>query len=129
MHAFAILRRLLPAMLAMHVGMAAAVAEDSVRPVRIRVQWGGGTPRGWSGQIITTDRGGQSAAAGPQQLVWQTLCREPDAAAHAHSTADGIAVHQLRPVAIDGVELTIHDWPRARLRVQLGPTTTGDPGL
>ena len=129
MHAFAILRRLLPAMLAMHVGMAAAVAEDSVRPVRIRVQWGGGTPRGWSGQIITTDRGGQSAAAGPQQLVWQTLCREPDAAAHAHSTADGIAVHQLRPVASDGVELTIHDWPRARLRVQLGPTTTGDPGL
>jgi len=129
MHSFPILTRLLIAtMLAMPVGMTAALADEGVRPVRIRVQWGGGTPRGWSGQISVISGADRS---GPieQRLDWQTLCREPDAAALAHATPAGIAIHQARPVASDGVELTIHDWPTARLRVQLGSTATGDPGL
>jgi len=129
MHSFPILTRLLIATtVAMLVGMTAALADEGVRPVRIRVQWGGGTPRGWSGQISVlsgVDRSGPIE----QRLDWQTLCREPDAAALAHATPAGIAIHQARPVASDGVELTIHDWPTARLRVQLGSTATGDPGL
>ena len=129
MQSFPLLTRLLTAtMLVLLVGMPAASADEGVRPVQIRVQWGGGTPRSWSGQISVTAGDGPSAPI-VQRLDWQTLCREPDAAALAHATAAGIAVHQPRPVANDGVELTIHDWPRARLRVQLGPTGTGDPGL
>jgi hypothetical protein len=111
------------------VGTTAAVADDTVRPVRIRVQWGGGTPRSWLGQIRVTDDGSTPALHPPRSLDWHTLCREPDAAALAHGTPDGIAIHQPRPVANDGVELTIQDWPRARIRVQLGPTTTGETGI
>ena len=115
------------------IGVATAKADDAVRPVRIRVQWGGGTPRSWTGQISVQDTvparpaGAIDASADP--VTWQTLCREPDAATLAHSTPDGIAIHQHRPVANDGVELTIHDWPRARIRVELGPTELTDAGV
>ncbi len=110
-------------------GMAAGSADDSLRPVRIRVQWGGGTPRGWTGQITIVHPEGAPGPVQPWPVDWQTLCLEPDAAALAHGTPDGIAIHEPRPVASDGIELTIHDWPRARLRVQLGPTATIDPDL
>jgi len=108
-------------------GMAAGSADDSLRPVRIRVQWGGGTPRGWTGQITIVHPEGAPGPVQPWPVDWQTLCLEPDAAALAHGTPDGIAIHEPRPVASDGIEITIHDWPRARLRVQLGPTATIDP--
>lgn len=115
------------------VGLATAGADDAVRPVRIRVQWGGGTPRSWTGRIVVQDAAPASLAeatgGSADPLSWQTLCREPDAAALAHSTPDGIAIHQHRPVANDGVELTIHDWPRARIRVELGPTELTDAGV
>lgn len=102
-----------------------AVAEEPLRPVQVRVQWGGGTPRGWTGRIAVTHAAGHAA---PHPLAWQTLCREPDAATLAHGTPDGIAIHQPRPIATDGVELTIHDWPTARIRVELAPTVAGAPG-
>ncbi|MFM7138489.1 MAG: hypothetical protein ACKO1M_15715, partial [Planctomycetota bacterium] len=106
------------------------------RPVSIRIRWGGGAARAWSGRIAVLDAGGATGAApedggAPPPIAhppvsWKTLCTEPDAAATAHDAAGGIAVHQPRPMAADGVELTVADWRRARLSVALGPGATGE---
>jgi hypothetical protein len=107
-------------------GISVAAADEALRPVRIRVQWGGGTPRSWTGQISVLDAPPQGSGLEASPLEWQTLCREADAATLAHATSSGIAIHQPRPIANDGVELTVFDWPRARLRVELGPSGLTD---
>jgi hypothetical protein len=104
---------------------------DEQRPVSIRIRWGGGTPRAWSGRIALFDKTpaagpGPTADAAPVPFSWKTLGTEPDAAATAHDDAGGIAVHQPRPLAGDGIELTVADWQRARLSVGLGPGPTGE---
>ncbi|MFM1903617.1 MAG: hypothetical protein RLZZ440_1517 [Planctomycetota bacterium] len=109
--------------------LATAAADDAVRPVRVRVQWGGGTPRSWTGCITVSDERADADPPAAAAIAWQTLCREADAAALAHATPTGIEIHQPRPIASDGVELTIHDWPRARLRVELGPTGLAGAGV
>ena len=109
----------------------AAGLGDAQRPVSIRIRWGGGTPRAWTGRIALVDKTsatgpGLTADAAPVPFSWKTLGTEPDAAATAHDDAGGIAVHQPRPLASDGVELTVADWQRARLSVGLGPGPTGE---
>ena len=91
-------------------GAVAAMARKDARPVSIRVQWGGGKPQAWNGSITVV-------AATPGALPeWRTICAEPDAAAMVHEADGAILVHQPRPVAADGVELSIADWRTARLR-------------
>ena len=102
-------------------GALAAVARADSRPVAIRVQWGGGKPRAWTGAIAVTTAG---AAAVPE---WRTLCTEPDAAALLHDSGTEITVHQPRPIAADGVELSIAEWRTARLRVRLAAASGGQP--
>lgn len=94
-------------------GAAAAAARQDARPVAIRVQWGGGKPQAWSGTIAVVTGGAEGVPD------WRTLCTEPDAAAMLHDTGTEIAVHEPRPIASDGVELSIADWRTARLRVGL----------
>lgn len=105
-------------------GAVAAVAREDVRPVAIRVQWGGGKPQAWSGTIAVVTAGVESV---PE---WRTLCAEPDAAAMLHDAGGTLAVHEPRPIASDGVELSIADWRTARLQVRLAsggqPETTVD---
>ncbi len=102
----------------------ATAGEPAVRPVRLRIHWGGGSPRAWTGRIAierpTANGGGLPAS-------WRTLSTEPDAAALVHETATGLAVHQPRPIADDGVELTIADWRDARLRLELSSASTSEP--
>jgi hypothetical protein len=100
---------------------------DAERPVGIRIRWGGGTPRAWSGQIAVV-----TAAAGdasPLPCSWRPLCTEPDAATLAHDEGGRIAVHQPRPLGTDGVELTVPDWQQARLVLRLGPAPAGEPAV
>lgn len=102
-------------------GAVAAMARQDARPVSIRVQWGGGTPQAWNGSITVV-------AAPPSAMPeWRTICAEPDAAAMVHEADGAILVHQPRPVATDGVELSIADWPSARLRVRLAAAAGGQP--
>jgi hypothetical protein len=102
-------------------GAVAAMARQDARPVSLRVQWGGGKPQAWSGSITVV-------AAPPGVLPeWRTLCTEPDAAALVHEADGAILVHQSRPVATDGVELSIADWRTARLRVRLAAAAGGQP--
>jgi hypothetical protein len=99
-------------------------AEPAGRPASIRIRWGGGTPQAWSGRIEVVD--GHADAARQQPISWKTLSTEPDAAALAHDEAGGIAVHQHRPIASDGVEITVDDWQRARLRIRFGAASAGE---
>lgn len=89
------------------------------RPVRVRVQWGGGEPQAWSGTIEVVDPTAVDAASRRLPAAWRTLSLEPDAAAFAHEAAGMIHVHHPRAVDGDGVELTVADWRRARLLVRL----------
>jgi hypothetical protein len=100
-------------------GAVAAVARQDARPVSIRVQWGGGKPQAWSGSIAVV---GAAAGAVPE---WRTVCAEPDAAAMLHEADGKIFVHQPRPVAADGVELSIAEWRTARLQVRLAAKAGG----
>lgn len=102
-------------------GAVAAMARQDARPVSIRVQWGGGKPQAWRGSITV---GAATPGASPD---WRTICAEPDAAAMVHEADGAIFVHQPRPVAADGVELSITDWRTARLRVRLAAAAGGQP--
>lgn len=100
-----------------------AAANESTRPVSVRIRWGGGTPQTWSGRIdiAATDNGP------PPRFDWQMLSGQRDAAATTLALGSGIVVRQSEPTASDGVDLTIHEWHRARLVVAFGPVSTGTP--
>ncbi len=87
------------------------------RPVTLRVQWGGGKPRGWNGVVrVVSARDGRPA----EGIQWRTLCTARDAAAMLHEDA-GIVVHETRPLEDGGVEAVLPDCRGLRLRVELRP--------
>ncbi|MFM7243702.1 MAG: hypothetical protein ACKO40_05935 [Planctomycetaceae bacterium] len=95
-----------------------------VRPVAIRVHWGGGAPRAWSGTITLVRDTGPSAVRS-----WRTLCPEPDAAAMAHDAAGAIQIHQPRAVANDGVEIVVAEWRTARIALRIAAADATQPPL
>ena len=98
------------------------------RPVSLRIQWGGGTPQAWAGSIEVVAASEQvGGPASRRAFTWRTLSSEPDAAAMAHETAAGIAVHQTRPLPHDGVEISVPDWQEARLVVRLATADGSQP--
>jgi hypothetical protein len=113
---------LVAVLIATTVAHATPAAGPGPRPVSIRLRWGGGTPQAWQGRIevVPTD----VAAAPALPLVWKTLCTERDAAALAHEADGGIQIHQPRPIGSDGVEITVADWRRARLIVNLATASS-----
>jgi len=95
--------------------------------VTLQVQWGGGTPRAWTGRIslATAD------AAGPAQGIgeWRTLSPDRDAALLVHAEGDGIVVHEPRPTTFDGVELILDEWRGRRVRVELAAAGSTRPAV
>jgi hypothetical protein len=100
-------------------------AADTGRPVAIRVQWGGGQPRAWSGTVSVV----ADAAHAPLSMApdWRTLCTEPDAAAMVHQRESALVVHQPRPIAIDGVEVVVPGVRGWRIVAAIGPAESGRP--
>ena len=98
------------------------------RPVSVRVQWGGGTPQAWSGgiEVVTTSAGG-SATRLP--FEWRTLSSEADAAAMAHDADGAVLIHQPRPLAMDGIEITVDDWRAARLVARIALAEGTQPAV
>ncbi|MFM7107572.1 MAG: hypothetical protein ACKOZU_03065 [Planctomycetaceae bacterium] len=97
------------------------VVVSEPRPVAVRVQWGGGRPRAWAGTVtVVADRD-----AAVREPDWRTLCTEPDAAAMVHADGGSLVVHQPRPVAADGIEITVPDTRGWRIVAALGPA--GEP--
>ncbi|MCE9630890.1 MAG: hypothetical protein K8S94_09295 [Planctomycetia bacterium] len=101
-------------------GAAAPPAE--ARAVSIRIQWGGGTPQSWAGDIEVV---GMPATRVP--FTWRTLSVEADAAAMVTEVGGALVVRQPRAVANDGVELTVADWREARVIVRLAAPNMPQP--
>ena len=89
------------------------------RPLTVRITWGGGQPRAWTGRIAVVNAADASAPAEP--VGWRTLSLEPDAAAFVHEQSHALEVHQPRPVTNDGVEIVVRDLPGRRLVAALRP--------
>jgi hypothetical protein len=87
-------------------------------PVAIRVEWGEGRPRAWSGTIRVID-GEPSRGQPPPPLRWQILCQDADAASSIHAEGDTLFVHDPRPWERNGVECAIADWRSARIVIRL----------
>ena len=106
--------------LAIGWGLRSADAQDMPppeRPVTIRVNWGGGKAHAWSGSIRLVPAEGEANPA--EDLRWQTLCGDADAAATAHAAGNTIFVHEPSRRGSDGVELVIPRWRGARIVVHL----------
>lgn len=82
----------------------------------VRVTWGGGKAVAWSGSIQVID-----GEATGNELDWRMLSAAPDATATMHATQNTIFVHEPRGLDLNGVEVRVNDWPRARLCVHLAP--------
>ena len=98
---------------------AAAGTQDVCgRPVAVRVTWGGGKARAWSGAIRFLTADGHETNDEPN---WRTLCGDADAAATAHGVPGGILIHEPGGRGFDGVEITIAGWQDRRIAVRLVP--------
>ena len=121
------------------LGMGAMAAAESARPaepppIRLRVEWGGGEVRAWSGRIeLLAPPAGRFSAARPPQptLDWSLLSSSPASGCALHQEGNALVIHEPQPQAAGGVELQICEWATARLRVQLMPTDAGpdEPGV
>jgi len=103
------------------IGVAAAAAELSPPPVKLRISWGGGKPAARAGRIELVDPG-----TAPDATQWRFLSADPLALATMHDAGGSIAVHEPRGLEMNGVEVAVVDWRRARLRVQLTRSETGE---
>lgn len=94
------------------VGAAAPVGDP---PLAVRIEWGGGKPRAWAGEItIVSPRSPSSVGTG-----WRLLSRDADAAATVHAEAATLHVHDPRPRGSNGVEVDVDAWADARIVVRL----------
>lgn len=95
-------------------------AADEGRSLTLRLQWGGGQPRAWTGRIalVPEAEAGPGAGSPPD---WRTLCLEPDAAALIHEDGGTLRIHQPRPIALDGIEIEVPEPRGMRLLVELAP--------
>lgn len=103
-------------------------ADGGEPPVAIRVTWGGGKAVAWSGSIrligLPESTGAAASAAPP--LDWRLLSDDPSATATMHADSEAIVIHEERALDLNGVELQVADWRRARLSVELVPTSGRD---
>jgi len=91
-------------------------------PLAVRIAWGGGKPRAWSGTVRV--RGADGVARPPHG--WRPLASDGGAVARIVDRGDHLQmVAGAGGVVLDGVEIPIADWAHERLEVTL--TTGGDP--
>lgn len=116
---------LLLAMLPHGLAPAWAAPEAAGRepPVTIRVEWGDGRPRAWTGTIELV--GGSDG--GGDTLAWQSLCGDADAAASIHAVGSVLHVHDPRPREQNGVAIAVEAWRSARLVVRLAAVGASQP--
>jgi len=110
-------RRLLVLVLALCPGGITPAAQPAAAPpVMVRITWGGGRPRSWSGSIAVRGADGSGRPL-PQ---WRPLATDGEAVARLHGRGDRLQVVPAgEPVVLDGVELAVADWSTERIEVTL----------
>ena len=104
------------AIIALAAMACAITAVHAQPPVVVRVEWGGGKPRAWAGEIALPTA--VTEAGGP---LWRSLSHDADAARGVHASGSAVHVHDPRPRGTNGIEIAVSDWSQARLTVALHP--------
>ena len=116
-----------------------AVEYDAPPPVRLRIEWGGGEERSWTGRIeIHTNPSAQNTAPdnfirsrSKEDIDWCLLTDKADEAIGLHREGAALVIQNTQPFDGGGVDLRIRDWQSKRLRILLRPTnaSVGETGV
>ena len=87
-------------------------AGDALPPVTVRVTWGGGEPKAWSGSV--------RLGGGARVERFLPLSCDQDANASLHVDGGTIAVHAASPRRFDGFDVIIQGWENGSLAIDLG---------
>ncbi len=102
-------------------------AAEGDPPVAIRVTWGGGKPRAWSGSIRIVDETpgldaptavANALGVGPA-FQWRHLSPDSLAPARISQVGGGLAIRQPAVCPLDGVEILVPEWSTARIVIDL----------
>lgn len=103
-------------------------------PIDVRLTWGGGRPKQWSGSIavdVLEDETPDQAPLPPRGRfeVVRTLAADEAANASFHVDQGRILLHAARPMASDGVDLRLYEWSNASLSIELQATGDDDADI
>ena len=112
-----------------------AAEHDAPPPVRLRIEWGGGEERVWTGRIelLTASLGripGDDnfiSSHSVRHIDWCLLTERADEALGVHREGAALVIQNKQPRDGGGIDLRISDWQSKRLRIWLRPEGAG-PG-
>ena len=112
-----------------------AAEHDAPPPVRLRIEWGGGEERVWTGRIeLLTASSGQIpgddnfiSSHSVRHIDWCLLTERADEALGVHREGAALVIQNKQPRDGGGIDLRISDWQSKRLRIWLRPEDAG-PG-
>jgi hypothetical protein len=116
-----------------------AAEHESPPPVRLRIEWGGGEERLWTGRIeVLTTPSFQSPAGdnfinskSVRHIDWCLLSEHADEALGLHREGAALVIQNKQPRDGGGIDLRISDWQSKRLRIWLRPmdAAPGETGV
>lgn len=98
--------------LAVAVAFASGQAFAQLTDLRLRIAWGGGDPRRWSGEIKVD---------GGELIDWTPLGLAPDAPGAQFRTPSGLGLEQRSPTTYDACEIVVRSDLSTRLRIVIAP--------
>ena len=112
-----------------------AVGHDAPPPIRLRIEWGGGEERLWTGRIeVLTTPSAQSpgddnfiSSRSVRHIDWCLLTEHADEALGLHREGAALVIQNKQPRDGGGLDLRISEWHSKRLRIWLRPADAG-PG-
>ena len=116
-----------------------AAGQDAPPPVRLRIEWGGGEERLWTGRIeVLTTPSAQSpdddnfiSSRSVRHIDWCLLTEHADEAMGLHREGAALVIQNKQPRDGGGLDLRISDWQSKRLRIWLKPVDAapGETGV
>ncbi|MBL6711007.1 MAG: hypothetical protein ISQ10_08015 [Planctomycetes bacterium] len=116
-----------------------AAEHEAPPPVRLRIEWGGGEERLWTGRIeVLTTPSVQSPAGdnfinsqSVRHIDWCLLSEHADEALGLHREGAALVIQNKQPRDGGGLDLRISDWQSKRLRIWLRPmdAAPGETGV
>ena len=116
-----------------------AAKNEAPPPVRLRIEWGGGEERLWTGRIEVLATPSVQSPAGDnfinsrsvRHIDWCLLSEHSDQALGLHREGAALVIQNKQPCDGGGIDLRISDWQSKRLRIWLKPTdpAPGETGV